>query len=573
MTDSKQRAFLSSMSIKNKLIIIGVLISGLGLSIFGLGTTAAEVTLVKHNMLSDLAIQAKIIGQNSTASLTFDDPKSAEEILSALKVNPSIDYCVLYTTAAESFATYSRPDGHKKRLIPFSKIETEHFGLDYVSVYQEITLDGKVLGGVYIQSNLDELFDNILYFSLFLLGAVFLSLLGSYAVSQRLLQKTVTEPIIKMVKVMQTVSKEKDYAVRASVESSDELGQLAEGFNAMLSQIQMRDVKLEEHGQDLLMELSARKKAERSALKEKERAQMYLDIAGVAIVGIAVDETVILVNKKCCTLLGVDEKEILGKNWFEHFVPHQDRVNARLSFIQLISGEVGNFDYFEYMVLTKRGDERLVAWHNTRIIEEGGEISAVLSSGEDVTEQRKMETDLKTMNQQLETLSVTDGLSGLFNHRYFYNRLNEEIKRAERFGHPLSVIILDIDFFKNYNDTQGHLMGDEVLRDIAVCLNQSIREQDVAARYGGEEFTVILPETDRTSVREIAERIRHTVEVYPFLHKESQPNGNLTVSLGCATYPYDAKDAVGLTQCSDDALYKAKEGGRNRVCAWDETMQ
>jgi diguanylate cyclase (GGDEF)-like protein/PAS domain S-box-containing protein len=579
---NKWHGFLQGCSIKNKLIIIGVMISAFGLIVFGLGMMFTEVSIVKKSMLKELSIQAKIIGDNSTAALTFNDPKSAEEILTALKANTTIDYCILYTKNGKPFATYSYIDEDKHPLIPFSKIMPNRFELDHVSVYHEIILDGKVVGGVYIQSNLHEIYSNLLHYGFFLLLLVFFALFGSYAVSKRL-QKSITKPIIQMVELMQRVSEEKNYTVRTPVESRDELGLLAEGFNEMLSQIQTRDIKLETHRQNLQVlvdqrtgelqsaneqlrvELTARSEAENMAIQEKVRAQMYLDIAGVAIIAIAIDQTVIRVNKKCCTLLGVEEGEILGKNWFEHFIPQRERETVKGVFTQLLTGEGEPADYFENTVLTKWGEERLIAWHNTLITEENDQISAVLSSGEDITEQRIMETDLKTMNKKLEALSVTDGLTGLFNHRFFYDRLEEELKRAERFGHSLSVIILDIDFFKHYNDTQGHLMGDVVLRDVAVCLKQSIREQDIAARYGGEEFTVILPETDRTSAREIAERIRETIEAYPFLHKESQPNGNLTVSLGCATYPYDAKEAIGLTKCSDDALYKAKDGGRNRV--------
>ncbi|MBI3754922.1 MAG: diguanylate cyclase, partial [Deltaproteobacteria bacterium] len=169
--------------------------------------------------------------------------------------------------------------------------------------------------------------------------------------------------------------------------------------------------------------------------------------------------------------------------------------------------------------------------------------------------------------QETKMMAITDGLTGLYNHRYFVGRLNEEIKRAERYDRPVSLIIMDIDYFKHYNDTHGHLAGDEILRMVADMIEKTIRNSDIAARYGGEEFVVICPEIDKAQAIQMAERIRKGMEDYPFPNKETQPNGNLTVSLGVAAFKADAKDADGLIKKADDALYKTKETGRNRVVA------
>lgn len=173
--------------------------------------------------------------------------------------------------------------------------------------------------------------------------------------------------------------------------------------------------------------------------------------------------------------------------------------------------------------------------------------------------------ELKELNKRLEALSITDGLTGLYNHRHFYIKIEEEMKRAERYGHPLSLIIADIDHFKHYNDTHGHPAGDSVLKGVASCIKGNEREQDMVARYGGEEFTVILPETGKDAALMVAERIRECISGHPFPHKETQPGGNLTISLGVATFPVDSKDVKGLVDKADEALYRAKKGGRNRV--------
>lgn len=173
--------------------------------------------------------------------------------------------------------------------------------------------------------------------------------------------------------------------------------------------------------------------------------------------------------------------------------------------------------------------------------------------------------ELHELNKRLEVLSVTDGLTGLYNHRYFFERLEKEMHRAIRYKHPLSLIILDIDFFKNYNDTHGHLAGDAVLRGIAECIRSGARAVDIVARYGGEEFAVILPHIDKNGAITLAERIRNIIASYPFPRKDTQPNGNLTISLGVAELSAHAKNADSLVKLADDALYKAKELGRNRI--------
>lgn len=179
---------------------------------------------------------------------------------------------------------------------------------------------------------------------------------------------------------------------------------------------------------------------------------------------------------------------------------------------------------------------------------------------------RERTAQLNELNKKLEILSITDGLTGLYNHRHFYERLKMEILRAARYNHDLSLIIIDVDFFKHYNDNHGHLAGDIVLKGIADCIKSGVREIDITARYGGEEFAVILPEVDKKGALAFAERIRNIVASHPFPNKETQPNGNLTISLGVAAFPEDtAVSDNALIQMADDAMYEAKELGRNRV--------
>jgi diguanylate cyclase (GGDEF)-like protein len=162
-------------------------------------------------------------------------------------------------------------------------------------------------------------------------------------------------------------------------------------------------------------------------------------------------------------------------------------------------------------------------------------------------------------------LASTDGLTEVYNHRAFQERLAQEIARANRYSHPLSVLMIDVDHFKVYNDTYGHPRGDLVLQDLARLLREISRASDTVARYGGEEFAIILPETDSVSAQKFGERLREQVERYPCPGKERMPGGTLTVSIGVATHVSPGSKEV-LLQVADMALYTAKREGRNRVC-------
>ena len=166
------------------------------------------------------------------------------------------------------------------------------------------------------------------------------------------------------------------------------------------------------------------------------------------------------------------------------------------------------------------------------------------------------------------TLANTDSLTGLWNHGYFQYLLQEEMERAKATKTPLSLMMIDIDDFKIYNDTQGHQTGDKILKDLALFLKNHSRKMDLVCRYGGEEFTVILPQTDSDEAFLIAERIRQDVEKQYFFHEEILPGKRLTVSIGMATYPEDGAAPSELVSYSDKTLYEAKHKGKNSTCSY-----
>ncbi|MCG2711092.1 MAG: sensor domain-containing diguanylate cyclase [Candidatus Omnitrophica bacterium] len=169
-------------------------------------------------------------------------------------------------------------------------------------------------------------------------------------------------------------------------------------------------------------------------------------------------------------------------------------------------------------------------------------------------------------------LSNTDRLTGLWNYGYFQHQLAEDIKRANRFNRHLSLLMLDIDFFKNFNDALGHIAGDKLLQEIADILKNSCREVDIVSRYGGEEFAIILPETFKEKAYSSAERIRKFTAAHQFHYKEGVPAKRITISIGVASFPQDASTAQDLISYADKALYASKEAGRNRVCMFSREL-
>jgi diguanylate cyclase (GGDEF)-like protein len=175
--------------------------------------------------------------------------------------------------------------------------------------------------------------------------------------------------------------------------------------------------------------------------------------------------------------------------------------------------------------------------------------------------------DNARLHAEVKRMALTDAVSGLANRRAFDDFLQTEITRAKRYGDALSLIILDLDSFKEYNDQWGHPAGDMRLREIADLLRLNVREPDIAARYGGEEFAVILPSTSKPGAIVLAERIRLSAEASaPAKNTDHSPISGYTISLGVATFPEDADTLGELLLAADNAELSAKRLGKNRVC-------
>ncbi|MDR3576500.1 MAG: diguanylate cyclase [Anaerolineaceae bacterium] len=181
-------------------------------------------------------------------------------------------------------------------------------------------------------------------------------------------------------------------------------------------------------------------------------------------------------------------------------------------------------------------------------------------------------TEQKNIQEKLQQLAITDPLTGLFNRRHFFDLASHEFKRSVRYGHPQSILILDVDHFKTINDTHGHAAGDDVLQNLAQKCGEQLRSFDVMARYGGDEFILMLPETEADKASQTAERLRQVIESRP-LETDSGLQLYVTISFGIATL--NASEGISLDELidrADTALYIAKNSGRNQIRAWEEKV-
>jgi diguanylate cyclase (GGDEF)-like protein len=181
-----------------------------------------------------------------------------------------------------------------------------------------------------------------------------------------------------------------------------------------------------------------------------------------------------------------------------------------------------------------------------------------------VLKERRLTQERVHMLEKLKRLSITDGLTQLYNSRYFYNQLTAEIDRTSRYQRPLSLLLLDIDRFKRYNDSYGHLEGDKVLVRLGQVIKSCLRKMDSAYRYGGEEFTVILPETEGEEAATVAERIRASVSKEQFIPLKKNGPISISISVGVTEYS-PGEEITALVQRADKAMYLSKQNGRDRV--------
>jgi len=263
----------------------------------------------------------------------------------------------------------------------------------------------------------------------------------------------------------------------------------------------------------------------------------------------------LICNLKFSRFFGAKQEDIIGKTDYD-FVDKKTADSFRKYDKLAISTDQPSINE-ESIIFSDDGHEELVETIKTPLKDSEGKLAGVLGVARDITARKRAE-------EKFLYLSVHDPLTGLYNRRVFEQRINEEMERAKRYQRELSIFMLDIDYFKQINDTYGHQNGDITLCHIAELLNQSIRKSDYVARYGGEEFIIVLPDTSLTKSHELAERLCHKIAKKTITLKDGKEI-SITATLGVAAFPLHGQSWHELVHASDNAMYAAKEAGRNQV--------
>ena len=313
--------------------------------------------------------------------------------------------------------------------------------------------------------------------------------------------------------------------------------------------------ELEKRVTSLTQEVAACRNLQQSLHQAEETARALLNATTDSAILIDIKGKILAINENAAKRLSKYNVEMMRKNLLEILPPTLARQRkARIDQV-LDTGDPLQFedDYagtiflnFLYPVFDRQGRIQNLAYFNR-----------------DITTQRQIEQELRESEKKYKELSITDGLTKLYNSRHFYDSLQLEIERANRYQRSLALLMIDIDDFKKFNDTYGHLVGDKVLAQTGEVIRNALREADTGYRYGGEEFAVILPETVGPGAIEVAERIRKELAAMP-ISRIAETSRNITASMGVSEL--QAKDKLAeFIKRADENLYAAKTEGKNRV--------
>ncbi|MEX2525590.1 MAG: diguanylate cyclase [Gammaproteobacteria bacterium] len=607
------------LSIRKKLIAAFVTITVVALILSGTSLVIASWFNEREAAMSELETLAELIGANSRAALIFEDAAAAEETLDTLRIWPDIVYGSLHDTEGTQLARFVRDgDGEAWSGPPALGEKSAVYADGIITVASPVIFDNQEIGGVVIrssmQSRLDRLARNIAISFIVLLVSFLIAMLIAVRLS-----RSFTDPLRKLSSMMQRVTEHHDYSQRADLDQKDEVGTLANGIDRMLTVIEEREESLEKSHKELeetvsqrtaeLLEANTRLKEE---LREREKTETELQQAHQALeqhyrkfsllsqmndrlqICHSIEETRPVISHYIQKLFADGIGGALytfndSHSLVEALVSWGEQEPAEETFEQndcwalrqgrahIVLDPAGELicDHCKddisgpYMCIPLIGYGDVIGLLHLRVNPEWKDYESYHATeelsqlGVSASEHLALALANLRLREELQEQSVRDPLTGLFNRRYMQETLEREMARSQRAGDSLAVIMLDIDYFKKFNDTYGHDAGDTVLRELGELLANIIRDDDVACRFGGEEFLVIMPGISRSVAEQRAEEIRQAVKLIKIQHKGKRLEG-LSVSLGIGLYPEHGDSVEAITNAADAALYKAKELGRDR---------
>jgi diguanylate cyclase (GGDEF)-like protein/PAS domain S-box-containing protein len=312
----------------------------------------------------------------------------------------------------------------------------------------------------------------------------------------------------------------------------------------------------------LEQEITGHKQTEEALRESEERYRTLVDNASDIVFRTDNTGHFTFVNPAALRIIGYEEEEIVGMHY--PTLIHPDRRDEAIKFFGRQFVKRIQNTYSEYPIIMKDGH---VVWlgQNIQLIVEDGNVTGFQAVSRDITERKRLEKELRDSEERYRELSIIDDLTQLYNSRYFYHQLKMEIDRLARYEHPLTLLLLDLDDFKAFNDAYGHIEGDQVLLRFGQVIKRCLRKTDSAYRYGGEEFTIILPMTTSKEGVVTAERIRVELKKENF-SPVSGKHVYITVSIGLAQYKKQ-EDMKAFVHRVDQLMYQGKKNGKDRVCS------
>ncbi len=518
-------------SIRRKLWMIVLVSSSMALLFAGFFLFILEFYELRNTVQDEIKLTANLVGSRSTAALVFEDSDLANENLAKLASNPSIVAACIFHQDGDLFAKIIRSQTVDFECPKALFSAASEFDGTEISLFEPIALDSEIIGSIFVRADLSALYLRKLRF-LGLVCLVFIAaLIITFAISSPLLQ-VISGPVRRLVDTAQSISKHKDYSLRAEKEDDDELGQLVNEFNGMLE-------TLEKQNQALV------------ATKNRYLA-LYNDNPTM-IVNSDLQGRIVSINRFGAELLGIPHNELEGHSIFDYTFP--DDVRPLLGLLALCAERPDAVHKLD--IRNVRGDgETIWVRQSARLIVNEQQDENVLIVSEDITETRKL-------SEKIAYQASHDALTDLVNRTEFEEHIKRAVQYARNSQVEHALCYLDLDQFKVVNDTCGHIAGDELLRQLGATLKKSIRQYDVLARLGGDEFGILMQNCSMDNAIMALEKIRARVGDFQFAWEES--SFSVGVSIGVTSINGTSGNQVELLKEADAACYAAKDKGRDRV--------
>ncbi|WP_101757063.1 EAL domain-containing protein [Oceanicoccus sp. KOV_DT_Chl] len=527
--------FIRNLPLAKKLTLFCVITSLVSLII----AMTAIILYDRYNfqdiLENELTILSSVLSNRSGAAVIFDDASLAENNLSTLKLQKTIVAACIYKFSPNSLtnkegqlANYPNNDINCPSYTPTKTLVLNSSNKQFIEIIQPIYVDDNIIGYLYLKSNTKDLQNRQTNHVLVMLIVSFIASMIAYSLA-RTFSKRISRPLSSLKETARIIAEEDDYTRRAEKLSNDEVGQVVDSFNQMLDVIEQEDANLRE---------------------SEEKFRLISTSSKVGIFQLDDNGLFIYANEELSIITGLPNENIINSGWLA--AVHEDDQNVIKNKWQTMLESKQSIH-----ISCRLKDNGKIKWISGSVgllKRQENEPIGYLGTITDIS-------DIKNAQVQLEQMAFYDTLTGLANRRLFRNRLEYVTNNINREGNKLGLILLDLDNFKNINDSLGHDAGDSLLTTVAERLQLCVRASDTVARLGGDEFAIILPGINNSiAASNVAEKV---LEVLRNVIHLNEIEIRITASAGISMAPDDSQNAEELIKNADLALYRAKDHGRN----------